>query len=162
MNTFKLKHSLSPSFPKMKLISKLIRNLIWVIVLAGLFWLHHYFQWPTWAFWILIVISILKFIGIIWSFIEPTLLYRSWSYQYDHEYLQLHYGIFTKEWITVPMTKIQAVSTVQGPLMKRFNVYSLKVETMGSSHTIPALDKDVAMEIREIIAQYAKLKEVDE
>ncbi|WP_235182741.1 hypothetical protein [Gracilibacillus boraciitolerans] len=39
---------------------------------------------------------------------------------------------------------------------------SLRVETMGSSHEIPALDEPIALEVREKIAILAKLKEVDE
>lgn len=162
MSDIKLEHTLSSSYPKFKFISEMIGNVIGGIVIVVLFLLHHYFSWPQWAFWILIVLVVLTIAGIIWNFIEPKLLYRSWSYQFSEEYLQMSSGIFTKEWVTVPMTKIQSVSTVQGPLMKRFDLCSIKVETMGSSHTIPGLEHKVALELREIIAEYAKLKEVDD
>lgn len=162
MDKQKLTHSLSPMYPKMKRVSDFISNVIGIIVIIILFFLNDYFQWPTWAFWILIVVAILLVVEIIWSFFEPTLHYRNWSYEINEEYLQLKFGIFTKEWVTVPMTKIQAVTSKQGPLMKRFNLCSIKVETIGSSHEIPGLDIDTALVLRENIAQYAKLKEVDE
>lgn len=162
MNEIKLKNQLSPAFPKIRLISESITNIVGFIILGVLFWVNHYFSWPTWVFWILVVILVFAILGTIWSFIEPTLLYRNWSYQFDDEYLQISYGVLTKEWVTVPMTKIQSVSTSQGPIMKRYHSRSIKVETMGSSHTIPALEEGVALELRERLAEYAKLREVDE
>lgn len=60
------------------------------------------------------------------------------------------------------MTKIQSVATEQGPILRKYGLYSVSVETMGSSHTIPALPKDVAVELRNQIAQYAKIKEVEQ
>lgn len=158
----KLENQLSPAFPKIRLISDSISNLIGFLVIAVLFWLNHYFSWPTWALWILIAVLVFAVLGSIWSLIEIKLLYRTWRYQIDDEYLQLSYGVLTKEWVTVPMTKIQSVSTSQGPIMKRYKARAIRVETMGSSHTIPALEEDVALEIRERLAEYAKLKEADE
>lgn len=162
MSDRKLVHTLSPSFPKIRMISDTITNLVGLVVVGILFWLNYLFAWPVWALWILIALLVFTVIGIIWSLIEPIYLYRTWSYQYDEEYLQLSYGVFTKEWITVPMTKIQSVSTVQGPIMKRYHTRSIKVETMGSSHVIPAIDEKIALELRERLIEYAKLKEVDE
>ncbi|MDL4840981.1 PH domain-containing protein [Aquibacillus rhizosphaerae] len=162
MHDIKLEHSLSPSFPTIKWITEAISNIIVFAVLGVLFWVNDYFGWPTWVFWILIGLVALSILGVIWSIAEPVLLYRSWSYQFDDEYLQLSYGILKKEWVTVPMTKIQSVSTSQGPIMKRYNTRSIKVETMGSSHVIPALEQQIALQLREVLAEYAKLKEVDE
>ncbi|MEH7234986.1 PH domain-containing protein [Bacillus sp. JJ1562] len=162
MSVLKLEKQLSPAFPIIRLITETITNIIGLFILGVFFWLNHYFSWPTWAFWILVALLVIAVLGTIWSFIEPTLLYRNWSYQFNDEYLQLRYGVLTKEWVTVPMTKIQSVSTSQGPIMKKYHTRSIKVETMGSSHTIPALEEHVALELRERLAEYAKLKEVDE
>ncbi|QGH35856.1 PH domain-containing protein [Gracilibacillus salitolerans] len=157
-----LEHRLSSKFPKARIISETISNIIGFIVLAVLFWLGYYFDWPAWANWILIGLLLIAVVGTIWSFIEPHYLYRSWRYQIDIEYLQLRYGVLTKEWVTVPMSKIQSVSTSQGPIMRAYQMRSIKVETMGSSHVIPALEEQVALELRARIAELAKLKEVDE
>ncbi len=162
MNDRRFKYALSPSFPKMRMISESVANLVAFVVLGALLWLDHYFGWPTWVLWLLIGLVVLNIIGTIWSLFEPNYLYRSWSYQFDNEFLQLCYGIFKKQWITVPMTKVQSVSTSQGPIMKRYHIRSIKIETMGSSHAIPALDEEVALKLREKLAVSAKLKEVGE
>ncbi|WP_407269959.1 PH domain-containing protein [Radiobacillus sp. PE A8.2] len=162
MSDIKLANQLAPSFPTIRRISETISNIVGFVVIGVLFWLYYFFAWPIWVFWLLIGLIVLSVIGVIWSIIEPVLLYRSWSYQYDDEYLQLSYGILTKEWVTIPMTKIQSVSTSQGPIMKRYDTRSIKVETMGSAHVIPALEENLALQLRGILAEYAKLKEVDE
>ncbi|TCT22364.1 hypothetical protein EDD68_10910 [Melghiribacillus thermohalophilus] len=154
-----LKHTISPHFIKVRLISEMITNIIGFIVLLILYWLDGYFQWPDWVGWILHILLILTILGTIWDLFEPKYLYRSWRYGLDPEYLYLSYGVIKKEWVTIPVTKIQSVSSTQGPLMKMYKLRSIKVETMGSSQTIPGLDEPTAFKLKEEIAEYAKLKE---
>ena len=59
------------------------------------------------------------------------------------------------------MTKIQSISTNQGPLLRKYDFYSISIDTMGSSHSIPALPKEKAIELRNQIAYFAKIKEVE-
>jgi len=100
-------------------------------------------------------------LGAVWSFINPFLLYKNWRYDVDEEFLQLKSGVLYEEHQLVPMTKIQSVATKQGPLLRKYGLCSISIETMGSSHTIPALPKDVAIKLRNQIAHYAKIKEVE-
>ncbi|GGA60663.1 PH domain-containing protein [Ornithinibacillus halotolerans] len=162
MSDRKLENTLSPIYPKIKRITALISKFIQFIILGVLIWMYSYFDWPTWIYWVLIGLIVLNVFMTIWSIFEPHYYYRSWSYQFDEEYLQLSYGIFQKEWVTVPMTKIQSVTTTQGPIMKRYQIRSISVETVGSSHVIPALEEEVAFSLREKLAEFAKLKEVGE
>ncbi|MDX8045623.1 PH domain-containing protein [Gracilibacillus sp. S3-1-1] len=157
-----LENRVSEKFPKVLITSETIGNIIGFIVLGVLFWLKEHFEWPTWIGWVLIILLILCIIGTVWSYVKPRYVYQSWRYQVDETYLQLSYGVLNKEWVTVPMTKIQAVTTSQGPIMRAYQLRSIKVETMGSSHEIPALEEEVALQLREQIATYAQLKEVDE
>ncbi|UOQ49670.1 PH domain-containing protein [Gracilibacillus caseinilyticus] len=162
MEHLALENKLSPAFFKARLISESIGNVIGFIILIGLFWMKGYFNWPEWADWLVIGAFVIHCIGTFWSFIEPKFLYQSWGYQLDREFLQISHGVLKKEWVTVPMTKVQSVTTSQGPIMKAYQLRGIKVETMGSSHSIPALDEQVALELRERLAEYAKLKDVEE
>ncbi|MFA9556851.1 PH domain-containing protein [Evansella sp. AB-rgal1] len=143
------------------IISETISNLIWYAILIVLFVLHSYFSWTTWIAWGLIGITVISVIFTIWGYIKPFFIYKNWRYDVDKEFLQLKSGALKEEHQLVPMTKIQAVATNQGPILRRYNLYSLTIDTMGSSHIIPALHKDVAVELRNQIASYAKVKEVE-
>lgn len=143
-------------------MQELISNIIILVVLAVLFYLDWRFDWYAWIGWILIALAVFYVIGLVWSVISPPLLYKSWRYDLDTEFLYLQFGVWEQTQQLVPMTKIQAVALQQGPLMRRYGLASLSVETMGSRHEIPALPKDTAAELRDRIAQFAKIKEVEQ
>lgn len=155
-------HSLSPRAIDYWRMEEFISNLIAFIVLIVLFFLNWYFDWYDWIVWVLIGLTAFFLIGVIWSILSPSLTYKSWRYDVDEEFLYLQFGIWSRTEQLIPMTKIQAVSLTQGPLMRTYKLASLSVETMGSSHAIPALPKETAAELRERIAQFAKIKEVEQ
>ena len=152
---------LSKDAVKIWIISETIANMIVFIILGVLFYLDHLFSWKEWIGWILIGITMISVLSTVWSFINPFLLYKSWLYDVDEEFLQLKSGVLNEKHQLVPMTKIQSVATKQGPLLRKYGLYSVSIETMASSHTIPALPKEVAVELRNQIAHYAKVKEVE-
>ncbi|WP_195572451.1 PH domain-containing protein [Paenibacillus sp. 1001270B_150601_E10] len=155
-------HRLSKDAVKVWIISDTILNIIGFIILGILFYLDHRYDWYPWVQWVLIGITILSIPLTIWSWIKPFLLYKNWRYGVDEEYLQLKSGAWKEIHQLVPMTKVQSVSTVQGPLLRKYGLCSISVETMGSSHSIPALPKEVAVALRNQIAQYAKVDEVEQ
>lgn len=146
---------------KVWLINETISTVIGLIILGGLFYLDIYFSWKEWIGWVLIIITILVAISTIISFIRPFFLYKNWRYAIDEEFLQLKSGVFKEVHKLVPMTKIQSVETKQGPILRKYGLYVISIKTMGSSHTIPALRRDVAIRLRNEIAVYAKIKEVE-
>src|SRR5699024_7772319 len=111
---------------------------------------------------ILIVITVIMILSTIWSLLfRPFLLYRNNRSEVDENFLQLKsVGLFERHAL-VRMTKIQSVETNQGPIVRKFGLYALYVETMGSSHGINGLPESRALEVRSQIAQYAKIKEVE-
>ena len=154
---------LSKDSVKVWIISRVISYVIWIAIFSILLYLDYRFSWYEWIGWVLIGITSLIALSGIWSvFIKPFLLYKNWRYDAAEDFLQLKSGAFNEEHQLVPMTKIQSVATNQGPILRMYGLYSLTIETMGSTHRIPALPKDVAIELRNRIAHYAKIKEVDE
>lgn len=144
-------------------IGSIISHGIMIVILAVLYGVNAYFSWGAWIDWVVYALAALTLLSAIWGIgFRPVYLVRHYRYGLDAEFLQLKSGAFNEIHQLIPMAKIQAVSTNQGPVLRRFGLYSLDIETMGSSHGIPALPKDVAFEVRNQIAQFAKIKEVDE
>lgn len=152
---------LSKDAVKVWMISDTISNVIGFIVLAVLFYLDARFAWKEWIGWIIILLTVFAVIGAIWSYIKPLLLYKNWRYAVSEEFLQIKSGALNEEHHLVPMTKIQSVATRQGPLLRRYKLRSVSIDTMGSSHIIPALSEEVAIALRNQIAHYAKIREVE-
>ncbi|WP_110114285.1 PH domain-containing protein [Bacillus sp. CGMCC 1.16541] len=154
---------LSKDAVKVWMISETIMNGIWFVLLAVLLYLDNRFSWYDWIGWVLIGVTILSVIISIWSiFIRPVLLYKTWRYEVDEEFLRLKSGVIQEKHELIPMTKVQAVSTKQGPLLRKYKLCSISVSTVATSHGIPALPEEVAIELRNQIAQFAKVKEIDE
>src|SRR5690625_14187 len=154
---------LSKDVIKVKIIDEVMENVIIMFVLGVLFYLNKLFSWDGWISLLLIGITIIIILIAFWSiFISPFLLYKNWRYHVDEEFLQLKSGALKEKHQLVPMTKIQSVETNQGPILRKYGLYSLSIETMGSSHRIPALPEEVAIALRNQIAYFAKIKEVDE
>lgn len=155
-------HQLSKDSVKVWLISETTMEIIGLIILGILFYLDYHFAWIEWVGWVLIGLTVLSVFSTIWSFFKAFLLYKHWRYGVSEEFLQLKSGAIIEKHQLVPMTKIQSVSTNQGPILRRYSLYAITVNTIGSVHVIPALPETVAMNLRNQIAQYAKVKEVDE
>lgn len=144
------------------IISEVIQNIIGFAVLGVLFYLNDLFSWKEWIGWVLIILLFVSIPAAIWSFISPFIKYKSWRYDVDEEYVQMKSGVWQEKHLLIPMTKVQSVETVQGPIMRKYGLYSVTMGTMGSSHTIPALPEGEAVSLRNQIAKYAKIKEKDE
>ncbi|UJL46225.1 PH domain-containing protein [Virgibacillus sp. NKC19-16] len=153
---------LSKDSVKVWLISETTMNIIGFIILGVLFYLDYHFFWNEWIGWVLIGMTVISVFTTIWSFFNAFLLYKHWRYGVSAEFLQLKSGALNEKHQLIPMTKIQFVSTKQGPIMRKYRLYSITVKTIGSEHVIPALHETVAMELRDQIAHYAKVKEADE
>ncbi|CAH2714550.1 hypothetical protein BACCIP111895_01722 [Neobacillus rhizosphaerae] len=152
---------LSKDAVKVWIINETIMNVIGFLILGILLYLDFRFSWKEWIGWIIKGLIPIAVLGAVWSWINPFLLYKNWRYDVDEEFLQLKSGVINERHQLVPMTKIQSVATKQGPLLRKYGLCSVSIETMGSSHTIPALPKEIAIELRNQIAHYAKIKEVE-
>ncbi|MBD7909281.1 PH domain-containing protein [Sporosarcina sp. Sa3CUA8] len=140
-----------------------IGHVIMLMILGIFFAVSLYFSWWAWTRWITYWGAGLTLISAVWSIgLRPVYFHKHFRYEVTDEFLHIKSGAFHEHYELIPMSKIQAVSTNQGPILRRYGLYSLEIETMGSSHGIPALPKEVAIEVRNQIARCAKIKEVDE
>lgn len=152
---------LSKDAVKVWVITETIYNVVGFTILGILLYLDHWFSWKEWIGLILWGLVGLSVLGIVWSWISPLFLYKSWRYDINEEFLQMKSGVLNEKHQLVPMTKIQSVATNQGPILRKYGLCSVSVETMGSSHSIPALPKEQAEKLRNQIAHFAKIKEVE-
>ena len=144
-------------------LANLITETIILLVIAALLAAGTFYDWWHWlviTFWIIGGISVASAVYSI--LIEPALKQRYWRYGTDEEFVKLRSGIWEVSEQTIPMTKVQVVNLKQGPLLRRYGLYSLEIETMGSSHSIPALPEDEARELRNRIAHLAKIREEED
>jgi membrane protein YdbS with pleckstrin-like domain len=78
--------------------------------------------------------------------------YRHTWYRVDDGGIEIRRGVFWREVINVPRSRVQHTDVSQGPLERRYGLGTLAVYTAGTDHakvTLSGLDHAVALGIRE-------------
>lgn len=81
---------------------------------------------------------------------------NSWYFSISEKMIIIKKGIFIKKVIYIPMSRVQHVNTSQGPLMKKYNLREIIINTAGGTHSIPCIEGEKALFIQETIAGYAE------
>jgi membrane protein YdbS with pleckstrin-like domain len=82
----------------------------------------------------------------------PAVAYRHQWYRVDTDGIEIRRGVFWREVINVPRSRIQHTDVAQGPIERRYGLGTLVVYTAGSDHARVSLDglsHDVALRVRE-------------
>jgi len=95
-------------------------------------------------------------IGII-----PIVRMHYWRYEIREHEVDIQYGIIVIRRSLVPIARIQHVDTEQGPVLRFFKLATLSISTAGTTHKIPALKMERALELRDLISSLAKVSEDD-
>ena len=106
--------------------------------------------------------AIVAFIGLVWWLVNGVLAwhgqrwqaidYAHTTYRVDDRGLEIRRGVFWREVINVPRSRVQHTDVSQGPLERKYGLGTLVVYTAGTEHakvTLGGLDHAVAMGIRE-------------
>ncbi|MCL6570749.1 MAG: PH domain-containing protein [Bacillus sp. (in: Bacteria)] len=130
----------------------------WLINAVAIF-LVNSFEGPDWVWMILIVL------GVIFTFLHiflfPSLRWRQWRYEVREEEIEIAQGIFIRTRTLIPMIRVQHVDMVQGPLLRKYQLASVIINTAATKHEIPALDESEAEELRFFISKLARVADED-
>ncbi len=127
-------------------------GVIFVTGAVALVWLDAIEWW--WAVLAALVLAIPSLAGIYYV---PDLTWRRWRYEVGTDEVDLQYGVFTVTRTLIPMARIQHVDTRRGPLQQRFGLASVVFFTAAGSMEIPALSQEHAADVRNRIADLAKV-----
>lgn len=126
----------------------------WVVVAVAVF-LIHLFNGPQWVSLLLIIIGFVE--TYFFVFLFPSLRWQRWRYEVREEEMELQEGIYIRRRTLVPMIRVQHVDTVQGPILRKYQLASVIVNTAATAHVIPALEEHEAEELRHYISNLAKV-----
>ncbi|GAE29081.1 PH domain-containing protein [Alkalihalobacillus hemicellulosilyticus] len=136
-----------------------IQCIITALVPIGYGVLLYFFSFPFWILWILIATWMIHMIFTVIVF--PPIKWKRWSYEVLGEEIDLQYGVIIMKRTLVPMARVQHVDTVQGPLLKKYQLSAVTISTAATVHTIPALSQEVADHLRDQIAALAAVAKDD-
>ncbi|MFD2171780.1 PH domain-containing protein [Tumebacillus lipolyticus] len=110
---------------------------------------------PDWGLLLLLTLALI--ITLFEVIFVPIIRYRTWRYEITAEEIYLQHGVFVVRRSSIPMTRVQHVETAQGVLLRPYDLAVVSIFTAGGKHKIPALQVDVADNLRNKIAEFAKV-----
>ena len=147
-------------------------NAVQVWRMNGFFWLPVYltpvyvvaFRWwgLEYPFLSLLLAVVLVACAIyLFAWWLPKMRWKHWHYMLDQEHILLKHGIFFKQEVVIPFSRVQLVDTSHGPIMRSYGLMNVSISTAGGDHSIPALTANEAELLRNYIAGQAHLHDVD-
>jgi len=102
------------------------------------------------------VVAVLTWL-VLWLTAVPAYRYRRWRWEVTTNEIRLQRGVIVIERTVIPMTKVQHVDTSQGPISGAFGLSEVRVWTAAGAHAIPALADEHAAQLRDRIAELARV-----
>lgn len=102
-------------------------------------------------FWLLLGLAAVVVLGAPYVFVMPQWRYRVHKWETTDEAVYTASGWFFQQWRVAPMSRIQTVDTVRGPLQRMFRLASVTVTTASAMGAlkIEGLDYELAKQVVE-------------
>ena len=113
------------------------------------------------VFWVYLVAGIVEVVCVGDLIISPRVEMATWRYDVTPTDVDLYHGVFTKKRVLVPLVRVQHVETKQGPILRAHGLAMVTISTAGESFEIPGLAEDDANELRDRVAELARLAKED-
>ncbi|MEG0070724.1 MAG: PH domain-containing protein [Raoultibacter sp.] len=117
---------------------------------------------PSWCV-IVMAVEVVLFVAalIVWLAVLPPIRFFRWRYELTEDYLDIARGIIWRKRIVIPFIRVQNTDTRQGPILRAFALASVTVSTAAGEHEIPGLEADVAEDLRDKVAELARIAQED-
>ncbi|MFB9566449.1 PH domain-containing protein [Saccharopolyspora hordei] len=101
--------------------------------------------------WLLLALVVVAVLGVPYVLVMPQWRYRVHRWEVTDDAVYTAAGWLRQEWRVAPMSRIQTVDTVRGPLQQLFGLSSVTVTTASAAGplTIDGLDRATAREVVE-------------
>ncbi|GAA0954515.1 hypothetical protein GCM10009560_78440 [Nonomuraea longicatena] len=101
---------------------------------------------PPARLWLLVSLAAVGVPGLAYALIVPRLQYRVHRWEVTEDAVYAASGWLWQVWRVAPMSRIQTVDTVRGPIQQLFGLSAVKVTTASAAGSIKigGLDRDLA------------------
>ena len=121
-----------------------------VLATVGTLWLMA--EVPRWAAVLMLPAWLVATIALGWfTHVWPAIHYRYASYTLDGEGIEIRFGVWWREVISVPRSRVQHIDVSQGPMERSYGLGRLVLYTAGTEHSrveLAGLNHGVALGLR--------------
>lgn len=87
-------------------------------------------------FWLLVPAAVLAGAGLLCAVLFPFWWYRTHRWEVTDDAVYVSTGVLLREWRIAPMSRIQTVDTVRGPLEQLFGLATVTVTTASAKGAV--------------------------
>ncbi|MEU1485488.1 PH domain-containing protein [Streptomyces sp. NPDC005752] len=87
-------------------------------------------------FWLLTPAAVLAGVGLLCAVLFPLWWFRTHRWEVTDEAVYVSTGVLLREWRIAPMSRIQTVDTVRGPLEQLFGLATVTVTTASAKGAV--------------------------
>jgi membrane protein YdbS with pleckstrin-like domain len=150
------REKLDPNAKRVWIIGDVFTFLVFGAIVFGIAAVVRWLLEAHWG-WVAGATGIVVLLGLLWTVLTPPIRYNQWRFEIREDEVDLLHGIVVKTRQIVPMSRIQHVDTVRGPIQRRYGLASVVFYTAAGSMTIPELSDERAASVRDQIATLAKV-----
>ena len=103
------------------------------VFLVSLAWCPFLIEWIYFVYMGFIIFYSVFAAIIIIAYIYNRAYVRNFTYTISEDHLIIRHGVFTKIVATIPYSRIQNINIVKGVFDRMFKIFTVKIETAGSS-----------------------------
>lgn len=155
-----LTRRLHSNYKKASRLTSYISHIIFLLLIVAGYFFVTWKDWTLLPIWIACAVFVVSF--IVFTFIFPDYEYRSFSFDVFEEEIEIQSGIWFRSNVLVPMNRVQHVEVGSGPIMRKYNLASLKVVTAAKEHEIKGLYNEDAETLKIKIGELSKVDEQHE
>ena len=118
-----------------------------------------YWLWEAARPWLIVPLVISVVFFLVGTVVEPLWRYAVHRWETTDEAVYGLTGWLVREWRVAPISRIQTVDTVRGPLEQLLGLATLRITTASSKGAISigGLDKDIAAEVADRLTTITEL-----
>ncbi|QKV74758.1 PH domain-containing protein [Amycolatopsis sp. Hca4] len=110
---------------------------------------------PPAAVWLLAPAVVLAVLGVAWCAVLPRWWFGVHRWEVTDTAVYVRAGFLWQEWRVAPLSRVQTVDTLRGPLQQRFGLATVTVTTASARGAVRlrGLDAEVAAEVAERLTE---------
>lgn len=103
--------------------------------------------WGTVQLYIAGGIGLLLIYAAVGMAVYPIIEYRQWKYLIADERIEIVHGIFFIKRDVIPVVRIQNITVKQGPIYRRYGLYTVEIALASGTFEITGLNEETAEDI---------------
>lgn len=110
---------------------------------------------PPAAVWLLVPAAVVALIGVAWCAVLPLWWFGLHRWEVTETAVYVRSGFLWQEWRVAPLSRVQTVDTLRGPLQQRFGLATVTVTTASARGAVKlrGLDARVAADVAEQLTE---------